>query len=318
MVKFDPYLGILAGGVYFVTRRPIVSRGRCSERTAEAVSQLLTCEFRSCTSLNNCWTGAAGYATNAGAGQRDVTPPMVSLEREATIEEIVAALRAIRPGAENALSHISPGSGAGVDPTSGRRSATNGGALAYQSGVADRDGDGATAAVDIARLRDREIDRLLAENAKLNQRVMFLLKVIERTRMQPESAIASAASGQAQSEVYHAVRIAVEAEVRPVLLAVLRLLQKQRDLIGPPGSPGGEAQSEPASTTRNGAGARDQANERPATDAAPSDWLVGLLGRLEGEGEARTCETPVATDGSASQHSGMRRVIGSMLGMMNG
>ena len=67
-------------------------------------------------------------------------------------------------------------------------------------------------------LRDREIERLLAENASLNERMMFLLKLLERAQARaPELAISRTVSE------------ALEAELRPVMLVLLRLLEKQRD-----------------------------------------------------------------------------------------
>ena len=67
-------------------------------------------------------------------------------------------------------------------------------------------------------LRDREIERLLTENARLNERTMFLIKLLERAQARaPEPAI-----GRTVTE-------ALEAELRPVMLVLLRLLEKQRD-----------------------------------------------------------------------------------------
>ncbi len=74
--------------------------------------------------------------------------------------------------------------------------------------------------VAIADLRDADIERLLAENARLNERVVFLLKVIERE--QRRRTLVDEDRGAAIRDV----RAALEAELRPILLAMLRLIEK--------------------------------------------------------------------------------------------
>ena len=105
---------------------------------------------------------------------------------------------------------------------------------------------GATAAAD---LRDSEIERLLAENAQLNQRVVFLLKIIEREQAR--------SAERAMLEVERAtmlrdVKGALIAELRPALLVLLRTLEKQH--------------TDPASV---------------ATGDMPSAWIVDLINKLE-------------------------------------
>jgi hypothetical protein len=102
--------------------------------------------------------------------------------------------------------------------------------------------------VDAAELRDGEIARLLADNARLNERVMFLLKVIGHdagpARVEPD-----------RGTIYGELKAALEAELRPVLLVLLRLLEKR----GP------------------------DASGRPE---APADWIADLIGRLDREAAA--------------------------------
>jgi hypothetical protein len=86
-------------------------------------------------------------------------------------------------------------------------------------------GDAAGAArdgCDVAELRDGEIRRLLDENARLNDRVVSLLKIIERDQAQ----IAALTADRVRSDkVMPDLRAAIEAELRPVLLALLRGLE---------------------------------------------------------------------------------------------
>jgi hypothetical protein len=133
-------------------------------------------------------------------------------EREPTMEEIVVALRETRKGAAPTAPFTVVG---------GRRG---------DSQVPDvaTDAQSRTAgSTDIAALRDSEIERLLADNARLNERVMFLLKVMERgqTRSaQPEHAPAETDPGA----IVDALRSALQAELSPVLQVLLRVLEKQR------------------------------------------------------------------------------------------
>ena len=75
----------------------------------------------------------------------------------------------------------------------------------------------------VTELRDNEIQRLLTENARLNERVMFLLKVIEQ--QQPRDH-AETAAGISHDAIVHSVNATLEAELRPVLDVLLRLLEK--------------------------------------------------------------------------------------------
>ncbi len=111
-------------------------------------------------------------------------------KREATMEEIVVALRETRNGAAKTPS---------------------------LSIVGDTGPQRAPDTTAIAEQRDREIERLLKENAHLNERVMSLLKDIEREQ----------ARG-AEQAVARVVRETIEAELRPIMAVLLGLLEKQR------------------------------------------------------------------------------------------
>jgi hypothetical protein len=121
-------------------------------------------------------------------------------EREPTMEEIVVALRETRRGADRAPAFSVVG------------------AERDRASAAD---DRNPVPRDIAALRDAEIDRLLAENARLNERVMFLLRIIEGERGRNASPVAG------EGAVAREVRTAVGAELRPVLNTLLHLLEKQ-------------------------------------------------------------------------------------------
>jgi hypothetical protein len=127
-------------------------------------------------------------------------------EREPTMEEIVVALRETRRAA---------GRGAPFTVVAGQRD---------DSRALDQTMD-TQSATDIAELRDNEIERLLSENARLNERVMYLLKVIENK--QPRNGIETM-SGIDGEAILKDIRTALETELRPVLDVLLRLLEKLR------------------------------------------------------------------------------------------
>jgi hypothetical protein len=131
-------------------------------------------------------------------------------EREPTMEEIVVALRETRKGAAPTAPFTVVG---------GRRG---------DSQVPDvaTDAQSRTAgSTDIAALRDSEIERLLADNARLNERVMFLLKVMEREQTRSAQPAPEHAATEA---IVDALRSALQAELSPVLQVLLRVLEKQR------------------------------------------------------------------------------------------
>jgi hypothetical protein len=142
---------------------------------------------------------------------------------EPTMEAIVTALRETRRGAGWVPPFTVVGGQPGDKqvPGTAPRSGEAGGAAAARNATTDL--------TDIADLRDGEIERLLAENAHLNERVMFLLKVIERVQARnAELAVGHAAIETDRSATFHDFRAVLEAELRPVLLVLLRLIEKQR------------------------------------------------------------------------------------------
>lgn len=81
----------------------------------------------------------------------------------------------------------------------------------------------------IADLREEEIRRLLAENARLNERILFLLTLVDREQTRnAELAGVQAALAMDRGQTTSEVRAAVEAEIRPVMLVLLRLLEKRQ------------------------------------------------------------------------------------------
>jgi hypothetical protein len=140
------------------------------------------------------------------------------VELEPTMEEIVVALRETRRAVDRPPpftlvgGHVRGSLASDKASAAGKRNATA--ALLIEFG-----------STDIADLRDEEIERLLTENARLNERTMFLLKIIERE--QARNAI-PAAIQEDRSMIFQDVKAALEAEMRPVLLVLLRLLEKQR------------------------------------------------------------------------------------------
>jgi hypothetical protein len=145
------------------------------------------------------------------------------VEPEPTMEEIVLALRETRRGAGRVPPFTVVGGQPGGNRASGAapRGDEAGAAAAAQYGTA-----GST---DIADLRDDTIERLLAENARLNERVVFLLKVIEREQARAPQFVAEHPAIETDRDaIFGELRAALEAELRPVMLVMLRLLEKQR------------------------------------------------------------------------------------------
>jgi hypothetical protein len=159
--------------------------------------------------------------------RREIEAAMVErAEREPTVEEIVVALRETERGVDR----VPPFTVVGGQPRGIRGSVAARGHSATATATATADTqNGTSGAADLAALRDGEIERLLAENAHLNERVMFLLKVIERE--QAHHAIRAAEPAAIETDrgaIFHDVSAALQAELRPILLVLLRLLEKQR------------------------------------------------------------------------------------------
>jgi len=157
-------------------------------------------------------------------------------EHEPTMEEIVVALRETRRGA----GRVAP-----LHNTSRRIGGNrSGNVITYpQNWVED--------ATDAAKLRDSDTERLLAENTRLNERIVFLLKVIEQE--QKNAAVRRAVETD-RDVIFREVKAALKAELRPALMVLLRLLEKQ--LANP---------------------------DRPLNDDMPSAWIVDLIRKLDGD-----------------------------------
>ena len=78
------------------------------------------------------------------------------------------------------------------------------------------------------QLREGEIDRLFGENARLNERIVFLLKVIEREQRRTGDLVGGHRAETARAAVVRDVKATLEAELRPILLVLLRMLQTQQ------------------------------------------------------------------------------------------
>ena len=117
----------------------------------------------------------------------------------------------------------------GAQPA-GRASAA---ALRGGEGRTVRNGEAAgarygTGSTEVAELREGEIDRLLGENARLNERIVFLLKVIEREQRRSGDLAGGHRVETARAAVVRDVKATLEAELRPILLVLLRMLQTQQ------------------------------------------------------------------------------------------
>jgi hypothetical protein len=174
--------------------------------------------------------------------------------REPTMEEIVVALRETTRDADRVQPFAVTG------PSPGKRIA---------KGISGGISGGINDPSDVVELRDGEVERLLQENARLNARVVSLLKVLEHQQaVHAESSVDQTAETTRievdREAVVREVRTAIEAELAPILLVVLRLLEKRR--VDP------------------GAGSREAtrgARPGPAAYPTPSDWLVDLMQRVE-------------------------------------
>jgi hypothetical protein len=178
---------------------------------------------------------------------------------EPTMEEIVVALRETRRGvgrlppltvvggqrAGNWMPHLA----------NGNRGPARGLDLAADTQYA-------AASTDAADLRDAEIERLLAENARLNERIVFLLKVIERE----QACNVAAATETDRGELLRDVKAALDAELRPVLLVLQRLLEKRQ----------------PAPPAKDRAAHAAPKASRPSMPAEPSDWIADIGRKLDG------------------------------------
>jgi hypothetical protein len=143
-------------------------------------------------------------------------------KRDPTVQEIVVALReATFRGRGRGMAVV------GNRPEESSRSPDR--AWATQADDDDRRSvDRQGAVVDVAELRDAELQRLLSENARLNERVVFLLKTLEReqlSRNERREVERQSARGDREA-IAKEVRDALEVQLKPVLLTVLQLLRQ--------------------------------------------------------------------------------------------
>jgi hypothetical protein len=156
---------------------------------------------------------------------------------------------------------------------------------------------------DVVDLRDGEVERLVQENARLNARVVSLLKVLEHQQaVHAEAAVEQTAETMRidadRDAILREVRTAIEAELAPILLVVLRLLERQRV---DPGTGGREATS--------GAG------PDPAAYPTPSDWLVDLMQRVEDD--APTPNGKVTAEDAMPRRSKLRGLMAQVLNALS-
>jgi hypothetical protein len=148
-------------------------------------------------------------------------------------------------------------------------------------------GEGAADA-GIAELRDAEIERLLGDNRRLNDRVIFLLKVIEHDQqMLADERAAAALLAQEQETVARETRAALEAEWRPILVTLLRMLDRRDG--EQPSERGvqryfGDAKTETRSGGRAG---RNEGDDR----GYDANWILDLI-----RGADRSDRSPAARD----------------------
>jgi hypothetical protein len=80
---------------------------------------------------------------------------------------------------------------------------------------------------DIAEMRAAEIERLLGENRRLHEQVFHLLHLVEQERQALRADEADrGATKDSRAAIVREVRGTIEAEMRPLLKAILRLLER--------------------------------------------------------------------------------------------
>lgn len=195
-------------------------------------------------------------------------------EREPSMEEIVVALRETRRDADRMQPFGGSTQSRGVRAAKGMHGST-----------------------DLTDLRDDEIERLLQENARLNARVVALLKVIEQEQAihAAETAAETAPAEVDRDAIGREVRAALEAELGPVLVILLRLLQKQHaEAVA------GDRDSAPVARLSAGA------------DSAASDWIVDLMHRLDGK--AAPPDETGADEEATQRRPKLRQCVADVLG----
>lgn len=193
-------------------------------------------------------------------------------ERDPSVEEIVVALRETKRSADRMLPVALTGR-----PRGSRASRMVGGPT------------------DLIDLRDSEIERLLAENARLNARVVSLLIVLEQEQAYHAEVAAESVPTEADgAAIQREVKAALEAELRPVLLVLLRLLQKRF-----------------AEPSADGQYTGRKAALSAASEAAPSDWIVDLMHRLNDKAPAPN--EPIAEANPTPQRAKLRQCVADVL-----
>ena len=159
-------------------------------------------------------------------------------EREPTMEEIVVALRETKRRADRTLPPL-----AIVGQLHGRRALR-----------------GAVGSPDLVDLRDEEIERLVAENARLNARIVALLKIMEEEAGKATQTTHDDRPMELDQEaIGNAVKAAVKAELDPLLDVLLHMLTMRA-----------------GRSVGNG-----ETMSRKPSHAGASDWIVDLMDRLE-------------------------------------
>jgi hypothetical protein len=139
----------------------------------------------------------------------------------------------------------------------------------------------------VTELRDAEMQRLLDENRRLNDRVVYLLKVIEHDQqMLANERAAAVVLAEEQETVARETRAALEAEWRPILVTLLRMLDR-RGQEQPPERGVRRIFGAKADT---GAGGRAGRNESDEHGYDPN-WIFDLI-----RGADRSDRSPAARD----------------------
>jgi hypothetical protein len=193
--------------------------------------------------------------------------------RDPTVQEIVVALRetqgrsAMRPRSAPAP----VGGSAGFDDVLRHRGAP----------------------VDVRGLRETEFQRLLDENHLLNERIVELLNMVERERQAREGDRAQMEKIShrltQQKAMRDDVRNAIEDELRPVLAAVLKLLERKGSAATRAAAVAAAAAAGRGDVSVGGVSAARQARDErmrrdmqaEGADADVSGWLLELIRRAE-------------------------------------
>lgn len=208
------------------------------------------------------------------------------------MEEIVVALRETRRDAARPIPFPLVGGHARGNWTADAIASNGTRAMAHGLGATANAHNGVSS-TSIADLRDGEIERLLTENARLNERIVFLLKVIEQEQTANISVPEPAATEADRAALVHDIKAALDAELRPVLLVLLRLLEKQR-----------------ADPTENNAGkAKPTVPHRPIPVDIPPDWITELGRKLDTNAAAPGQQNAPAMDARPSRPTLRQRFV---------